>query len=182
MEEITMPRLRYADLVRKPMDVLDMTSLTPDEVQILVPPFEAAFQAHMALWRLDGKPRTARRFTTYKNCPLPTPEDRLLFILSYLKTNPLQVAHGILFGLPQGKANQWIHVLLPVLRAAMRQLGDAPSRSLADLARRLDMPVSDVAASMAPLFAMTEPNDASHAPKMQLNRKAAIAARKSATL
>jgi hypothetical protein len=180
MEEVGMPRLRYTDLVRKPMDVLDMTSLTPDEFQILAPSFEAAFQAHMAEWRLDGKPRTARRFTTYKNCPLPTPEDRLLFILVYLKTNPLQVAHGIMFGLPQGKTNQWIHVLLPVLRAAMRQLGDAPSRSIADLARRLDMPVTDVAEAMAPLFAMMELNDASAAPKMQMNRKAAIAARKSA--
>jgi hypothetical protein len=180
MEEIAMPCLRYANLVRKPMDVLDMTSLTPDEFQILVPPFELAFQTHMAEWRLDGKPRTARRFTTYKNCPLPTPEDRLLFILVYLKTNPLQVAHGILFGLPQGKTNQWIHVLLPVLRAAMRQLGDAPSRSIAALAQRLDMPVTDVAEAIAPLFAMMEPNDASVAPKMQMNRRAAIAARKSA--
>ena len=177
-----MPRLRYAELVRKPLDVLDMTSLTPDEFQILVPPFEAAFQAHMAEWRLDGKPRTARRFTTYKNCPLPTPEDRLLFILVYLKTNPLQVAHGILFGLPQGKTNQWIHVLLPVLRAAMRELGDAPARSLADLARRLDMPLTDVVESISPLFAMMAANDVSHAPKMQMNRKAAIAARKSAIL
>src|SRR5215212_2010243 len=173
MEEIAMPRLRYTNLVRKPMDVLDMTSLTPDEFQILVPPFEAAFQAHMADWRLDGKPRTARRFTTYQNCPLPTPEDRLLFILVYLKTNPLQVAHGILFGLPQGKTNQWIHVLLPVLRAAMRQLGDAPSRSLAELARRLARDTADTARLndvTAPLFAMMEPNAESRVPKMMLNR------------
>ena len=63
----------------------------------------------------------ARRFTTSTNCPLPTPEDRLLFILVYLKTNPLQVAHGVLFGLPQGKTNQWLHVLLPVLQTALRQ-------------------------------------------------------------
>jgi hypothetical protein len=61
-----MPSLRYAELVRKPIDVLDMTSLTPDEFQILLPPFDAAFQAHMRQWRLDGKPRTARRFTIYK--------------------------------------------------------------------------------------------------------------------
>src|SRR6266496_6259484 len=134
MKEQYMTRLRYTDLVCKPMDVLDMTSLTPDEFQLLVPHFEAAFQAHMAEWRLDGKPRTARRYTTYKNCPLPTAQDRLLFILVYVKTNPLQVAHGIMFDLPQGKANQWIHVLLPVLRAAMRQLGDAPRRSIAELA------------------------------------------------
>jgi hypothetical protein len=36
------------------------------------------------VWRMDGKPRTARRFTVYKTCPLPTPEDRLLFILTSL--------------------------------------------------------------------------------------------------
>ena len=175
-----MTRLRYSDLARKPMDVLDMTSLTPDEFQLLAPAVETAFQAHMALWRLDGKPRTARRFTVYKNCPLPTPEDRLLFVFVYLKTNPLQVAHGILFGLPQGKANQWIHVLLPVLRTALRQLGDAPSRSLTALAQRLEVPVAAVADATAPLFAMMVPSDASHAPKLPLNRKAAIAARTSA--
>jgi len=169
-------------LVRKPMDVLDMTSLTPDEFQLLVPAFEQAFQAHMTEWRLDGKPRTARRYTTYTNCPLKVPEDRLLFILVYLKTNPLQVAHGIMFGLPQGKTNQWIHVLLPVLRASLRQLGDAPSRSLAALAQRLAVPIEVIGDATAPLFAMMEPNGASHAPKMQLNRKAAIAARKSAIM
>src|SRR4051812_5669754 len=149
MEEIAMPRLRYADLIRKPMDVLDMTSLTPDEFDILAPPFEHAFQAHMADWRLDGKPRTARRFTTYKNCPLPTAHDRLLFMLSYLKTHPLQVAHGILFDLPQGKTNQWLQALLLCLRNALRTLGDAPARSLADLAKRFGVSEVDVAAVVA---------------------------------
>ncbi|HSX78947.1 MAG TPA: transposase family protein, partial [Candidatus Saccharimonadia bacterium] len=100
----------------------------------LVLPFDAAFHAQMAAWRMDGKPRTARRFTVYTNCPLPTPEDRLLFILVYLKTYALQVVHGRLFGMVQGKANQWIHVLLPALLATLRALGDAPTRSLTALA------------------------------------------------
>jgi len=98
--------LCFTDLADRPTEVLDLTSLTLDEFATLVVPFEAAFQAHMAAWRLDGQPRTGRRYTTYKNCPLPTPHDRLLFMLVYLKTNPLQVARGRLFGLPQGKANQ----------------------------------------------------------------------------
>ncbi|MGF1528526.1 MAG: transposase family protein, partial [Candidatus Competibacterales bacterium] len=51
----------------------------------------------------------------YKNCPLPLPEDRLLFVLVYLKQNPLQVLLAWLFGLTQPKAHQWLHVLLPVL-------------------------------------------------------------------
>src|ERR671925_401591 len=132
-----MPRLRFTDLEHKPTDVLDMTSLTLDEFRLLVPVFETAFQAHMAEWRLDGKPRTARRYTTYQNCPLPTPEDRLLFIWIYLKTYPLQVVQGRLFGLGQSKAHQWIHVLLVVLRSTLRALGDAPTRSLTELAERL---------------------------------------------
>jgi hypothetical protein len=45
------------------MEFLDFTSVTLDEFQQLVPPFEEAFQAHMAAWRMDGKPQTARRFT-----------------------------------------------------------------------------------------------------------------------
>src|SRR5437879_4544176 len=132
-----MAHVRFADLQSRPTEFLDFTSLTLDEFQQLVPPFEAAFHARMAAWRLDGKPRTARRFTVYENCPLPTPEDRLLFILAYLKTYALQVVQGRLFGMGQSKANQWIHVLLPVLLAALRALGAAPARSFTALAQRL---------------------------------------------
>ena len=81
-----MAGVRFADLQSRPTEFLDFTSLTLDEFQQLVPPFEAAFQAHMAVWRLDGTPRTARQFAVYSNCPLPTPEDRLFFLLTYLKT------------------------------------------------------------------------------------------------
>ena len=86
-----MAGLRFTELQSRPIEFLDFTSLTLDEFQQLVPPFETAFQCYMAVWRMDGKPRTARRFTVYQNCPLPTPEDRLLFILTYVKTYALQV-------------------------------------------------------------------------------------------
>jgi hypothetical protein len=56
-----MGALRFADLQTRPTEVLDLTSLTVNELAQLAPPFEAAFQAHMAFWRLDGKPGTARR-------------------------------------------------------------------------------------------------------------------------
>src|SRR6266700_1686527 len=125
-----MASVQFTDVQSRPTEFLDLTSLTLDEFQQLVPPFEAAFQAHMAAWRLDGKPRTARRFTVYKNCPLATPEDRLFFILVSLKTYALQVVQGRLFGMGQSKANQWIHVLLPALLAALRALGDAAARRL----------------------------------------------------
>src|SRR5262247_3737658 len=140
-----MAGLRFPDLQSRPTEFLDFTSLTLDEFQQLVPPFEAAFHARMAAWQMDGKLRTARQFTVYKNCPLPTPEDRLLFILVYFKTYTLQVVHGRLFGMVQGKAHQWIHVLLPALLAALRTLGDAPARSLTALAQRLGVSEADAA-------------------------------------
>src|ERR671923_2138025 len=144
-----MASVRFADVQSRSTEFLDFTSLTLEEFQQLVPPFEAAFQAHMAAWRLDGKPRTARQFAVYQNCPLPTPEDRLFFLLTYLKTYTLQVVQGRLFGMGQSKANQWIHVLLPALLAALRTLGDAPARSLTALAQRLG--VSEAATGIVPL-------------------------------
>jgi hypothetical protein len=196
-----MGNLRFADVRTRPTEFLDLTSLTLDEFRHLVSPFEAAFQAHMTHWRLDGMPRTARRYTTYQNGPLPTPEDRLLFILVYLKTYPLQVVQGRLFGMGQSKAHQWIHVLLVVLRATLRTLGDAPTRSLTALAQRLGVaeaeaaalvtpteesplmsdPSAPAAAPASPLSATMGPNGASSAPRIRLSKRAVIAARKSAT-
>ena len=93
----------FADVQARPAEFLNLTSLTLEEFEVLVAPFEAAFQDHMAAWRLDGKPRTARRFTVYRTCPLATPEDRLFFLLTYLKTYAVQVVQGRLFGKSQSK-------------------------------------------------------------------------------
>jgi hypothetical protein len=56
-----MAGVRFTDLQTRPLEVRDVTSLTVDEFQQLVPPCEAAFQAHMTQWRCDGQARTARR-------------------------------------------------------------------------------------------------------------------------
>jgi Helix-turn-helix of DDE superfamily endonuclease len=181
--------LRYAEVSQKEPKFLDMTSLTVEEFDQLVPAFEEAFQERMKEWRLDGKKRSGRGYRTYSNSPLPTPEDRLLFILFYVKTNVLQVVQGQMFGMPQNKANQWIHTLLPVLQATLRTLLDAPARSMEQLAQRLGLSqfltasVEAEAQSQdsAPLFVMMEPNDVSSAPKIQINKQAIIAARKNVT-
>jgi hypothetical protein len=116
-----MASVRFTDVQSRPTEFLDFTSVTLEEFQARVPPFEAAFHTHMAAWRLDGKPRTARQFSVYQHCPLPTPEDRRFFLRTYLKTYALQVVQGRLFGMGQSKAHQWIHVLLPALLAALRK-------------------------------------------------------------
>ena len=195
-----MAHVQFTDVQDRPTEFLDWTRLTLDEFQQLVPPFEAAFHAQMAVWRLDGQPRTARQLSVDKNCPLPTPEDRLLFILASVKTYSLQVVHGRLFGMGQRKAHQWMHVLLPALLAALRALGDAPARSLTALAQRLGVAEADAAtvvtpqveeatpvvavptaAPAAPLVPMTAPSGASSAPRTPRNRRSVIVARKRTT-
>jgi len=199
-----MSGLRFADIESKPYTVLDMASLVVEEFRALVEPFEEEYQAHVAKWRLDGLPRTKRSYSTYKNCPLPTPEDRLLFILAYLKNNPLQALHGCTFGLPQCKANVWIHVLFPVLQNTFRRLGHAPSRSLAELAKRLNVSLEEASQMVedsspqadsqqeerensekssppqegGPLFVTMAPREPSRAPKTRMIRSSITAARR----
>ena len=183
--------LRYRDIPPHTTELLDLTSLTVAEFAALVPPFEAAFRAYMAVWTLHGRRRLSRRYTTYTNCPLPTPEDRLLFILIYLKQHPTHLLHGRLFGMRQSKATQWIHVLLPVLRNALRNLGDAPCRSVEALRHHLAgtealLPAASAPSAAvhvpspaaAPLVVTTAPSDPSRAPQTRLNRTRVIAARK----
>src|SRR3954449_8328128 len=140
-----MTGVRFADVQARPAEFLNLTSLTLEEFEVLVAPFEAAFQDHMAAWRLDGKPRTARRFTVYRTCPLATPEDRLFFLLTYLKTYAVQVVQGRLFGMSQSKANQLSCCRRCSRRcAASAMLPPAPSRlwRTGSLSRRRHSPPS----------------------------------------
>jgi hypothetical protein len=189
-----MAGVRVADLQSRPTEFLDCTSLTLDECQPLVPPLETAFQAPMAVWRLDGNPRPARPFAVYSPCPLPTPADRLFFLLTSLKTYSLQVGQGRLFGMGQSQAHPWLHGRLPVLLAARRTLGDAPTRSLAPRlgvseanAAMVGVPLEETPALVAaepagvpasPLVPMMGRNGASSAPKTLRHRATVRAARK----
>jgi hypothetical protein len=198
-----MGTLRFADLRSRSTEVLELTRRTVEEFAPWGPPFEAAFQAPMAHWRLDGRPRHARRYTTEKNCPLPMPEDRLLFILGYLQTSPLQVVQGRRFGRGQSKAPQWLHGLVGGRQTTLHALGDAPPRSVTALAQRLGVAEADAAAMvvpraglptpadppmvapapapMCPLLATRAPNGAADVLRSRLRRGGVIAARTSAT-
>jgi hypothetical protein len=169
--------LRYATERGKAYRILDLTSLTEEEFEVIVTPFDQAFLAYMQNWTLEGKPRTGRRYTQYATCPLPSPEDRLLFILTYLKQAPTQAFQGAAFGMGQPKANQWIHVLLPALHTALANCGDLPSRTLSDLQHRLSQLSQETWDT--PFFMMV-PSVPSPVRKTRMNKPASIAARKNA--
>ena len=60
-------------------------------------------------------------------------EDKLLFILNYLKTNPLQESHAQHFGMQQSQANHYIHLLLPLVKQSLADCGELPARMMEDL-------------------------------------------------
>ena len=95
--------------------------MTLDALQPLVPPGEAALQAHLAAGRLAGQPRPTRQCSVSKHGPLPTLEARRCFLLTALKTSSLQGVQGRLVGRGQRQAPQWLHVLLSGWRAARAQ-------------------------------------------------------------
>ena len=169
--------LRYAREKDKSNRIVTLTSLTVEQFEQLVEAFEQAFVRYMSNWTMEGKPRTARAYTPYTNSPLPSPEDRLLFVLSYMKVASVQVAHGALFGMTQSNANKWLHILLYVLHETLSDLGDAPARHLLGLHARLTHLQTE--GDARPFFITMAANDQSHAPKTLMSRKRVIAARKS---
>lgn len=124
----------YAKLSSKPKQFHALTGYTLGEFQALLPAFETSFLTQMQTYTLEGKLRRNRRFVAYRNSPLPTMADKLLFILIYLRKATTQDIFGEVFGMPQPVANKWIHMLHPCLNLALGQLGELPARTATELA------------------------------------------------
>jgi hypothetical protein len=127
--------LTYETLKKKPKELLALTGLARREVERLLPAFESALRAAEA--KAAPKAKKRRRAPGAGRKPgLARVEDKLLFVLVYTKTYPLQVVHGQLFEMSQSSANEWLHFLLPVLATALDALGVSPERAGHRLARR----------------------------------------------
>ena len=93
--------LTYTTLKDRPLDFLAATGLTHEEFLRVLPAFVAASTACYPLGKTwQGKVRQRKLGGGAKGL-LSQMEDKLLFILVYQKTNPLQTMHGLHFGLSQ---------------------------------------------------------------------------------
>lgn len=126
--------LSYENLKEKPREFLAATGLTQEEFEILLPNFETAYEKlYPSALTFDGKERQ-RLIGGGVTGKLAKFDNRLLFILVYHKTNPLQTMHGLHFGLSQAQTNYWIHRLLPVLQETLAAIGMQPERDAAHVA------------------------------------------------
>ena len=120
--------LSYDKLKDKPREFLAATGFTLAEFECLLPAFQAAYEPQYSPDRTsEGKARQ-RSAGGGAQGTLSSFADKLLFILVYQKTNPLQVMQGLQFALSQPQAHYWIHRLLPVLQHALQAMGQTPER------------------------------------------------------
>jgi hypothetical protein len=128
--------MNYKTLSTQSRPFLALTGLTPPEFRDLLPAFETTYDhAYPADRTAAGQPRQ-RWSGAGRHSALSRSEDKLLFVLVYLKTYPLQVVMGQLFGISTSQANYWLHHLLPVLRSALDDLGVLPERDGGRLGRK----------------------------------------------
>jgi hypothetical protein len=120
--------IEYAVIKRDRRKFLTLTGLTVKEFKSLLPPFTEAYDRRYPSNKTVAGHKRRRRIGGGRRGQLDTPEQRLLFILVYQKTYPLQTVMSELFGFSQAAANQWIHRLLPVLLEALTTLRVMPER------------------------------------------------------
>lgn len=126
--------ITYEMLRDKPKEFLSATGMMVGEFEELLPAFGRAYETmYCGEKTVAGKPRQRRAGGGAKG-KLERMEDKLLFILVYEKTYPLQTMQGLHFEMSQPQANEWIHRLLPVLQIALAALGLKPEREAATLA------------------------------------------------
>ena len=170
---------RYDEVTQRAGSLRAMTGLTEPEFTALLPHVERALAAYLQDRTIDGQPRTSRRDSAYDNSPLPTMADKLLFILTYLKQNPIQEVQGQLFGMSQSHANKWIHVLHLVVNQALADQERLPARTAEEFAAMFKTHATD--GSSTPPFGMMVPNVRSTARQTPKSHKTMTVARRSAT-
>src|SRR5207253_1606285 len=87
---------------------LALTGLTPPEFEHLAANFARSYARRYPADRTTAGRLRQRRAGGGRKAALHGPEQQLLFLLVYLKTYPLQVVLGELFGLSQPGVNYWL--------------------------------------------------------------------------
>ncbi len=125
--------IRFEQLKNKPAMLKCLTGLTMDGFLALLPAFAVAFTAHLDQRDAQrGVPRQRDRGAGQKGA-LPSVADKLVFILFYFRLYPVPMAQGFFFGMGQPQANEWIHRLSPVLKAALGYDLQLPARQPQDI-------------------------------------------------
>jgi len=119
--------ITYDIVKRNAKLLLTLTGFLPLEFEIFLVTFEKAWNDYIVKTHVVGKIRK-RKYGGGRIPALKNIEDKLLFILIYMKLYPLQAVIGFLFGMGQPQANEWVHKLSGVLKTALADMRQLPER------------------------------------------------------
>src|SRR6266480_2665324 len=128
----------YPQVKEHPKLLLAMTGLTHAEFHQLLTHFQDAFGQYVQHHYVDRDNRQRQYGAGRSESTLVNIEDKLLFILYYVKVYPLQEILAFEFGMVQSTANEWIHLLSEVLKKALDHGGYVPERDPKQLATVLE--------------------------------------------
>jgi hypothetical protein len=117
--------MKYEEARTKPRVFQQLTGMKIEEFDKLKSAFEKAYEE-------DEQERGQPENRAGRKAVLLTCQDKLFFILFYLRHYPTQEVLGFLFGISQGQANHWIHRLTPLVKKALGEEQELPGRTAAD--------------------------------------------------
>jgi hypothetical protein len=153
----------YHQVKEHPKLLLAMTGLTHTEFPQLLPHFQYAWDQHVHQHYIDRDNRQRQYGGGKSESTLVNMEDKLLFILYYVKVYPLQEILAFEFGMVQSTANEWIHILSEVLQHALAQGGYVPERD----PKQLDTVLAAEAESIYSIDGTERPRQRPHDPEKQ---------------
>lgn len=131
--------MNYEKAKQNATTFLSLTSLKVEEFEKLFEEFYSIWVRYHRWHTLEGKKRSFPKSKPEKDTKtLPSAEDKLLFILVYLKNYPLQQFQASAFGLSQAKVSIWVKILQPLLLESLKKLGVVPLREGYKLAELLE--------------------------------------------
>ena len=126
----------YQDLKNNQKQFLAVTGLKLEVFEQLLTFFDSTWDDYISHFTVVGaerrRPKKDRRDGVF-----PDAATMLIFILSYLKNNPLQETHASAFSMNQPQANLWIHLLKRILKDTLHKANCLPCRDVESLNKLL---------------------------------------------
>ncbi len=106
------------ELLKNEKSFRALTGVSCQHFHNILPYFIDAVDNYFERYTISGKPRKNKFHS--KTDQLSSYEEKLFFILYYLKNNPTQESIALTFGLKQDMCNKWIHLLTKLLNKALK--------------------------------------------------------------
>jgi Helix-turn-helix of DDE superfamily endonuclease len=120
--------MKVTELLMNPKQFIAITSLHVEEFALLLTFFAPICEKYFRYRTLEGKRRKIVRTAEHETSTLKGSDQKLFFLLVYLKTNALQEHQAASFGVSQTKVSRFSKILLELLNESLSKMGLMPYR------------------------------------------------------